>query len=60
MRLAKEVRAFKSFQSFPFGIELVGTVCRQNEGWLKSTQKLKEGARIAVPPFYSVPGECAE
>jgi len=40
MRLAKEVRAFKSFQSFQFVVELVVSVCRQNEGWLKSTQKL--------------------
>ncbi len=40
MRLAKEVRAFKNFKSFQFVIELVVSVCRQNEGWLKSTQKV--------------------
>lgn len=40
MRLAKEVRAFKSFKSFQFVVELVVSVCRQNEGWLKSTQKV--------------------
>lgn len=40
MRLAKEVRAFKSFKSFQFVVEQVVSVCRQNEGWLKSTQKV--------------------
>jgi len=40
MRLAKEVRAFKSFNSFQFAVEQVVSVCRQNEGWLKSTQKV--------------------
>jgi len=40
MRLAKEVRAFKNFKSFQFVIELVVSVCRQNEGWLRSTQKV--------------------
>lgn len=40
LRLAKEVRAFKSFQSFQFAVERVVSVCRQNEGWLRSTQKV--------------------
>ena len=40
MRLAKEVRAFQSFKSFQFAAERVVSVCRQNEGWLKSTQKV--------------------
>ena len=40
MRLAKEMRAFKSFKSFQFAAELVVSVCRQNEGWLRSTQKV--------------------
>jgi len=39
MRIAKEARAFKSFQSFQFAIEQVISVCRQNEGWLRSTQQ---------------------
>jgi len=39
VRLAKEVRAFRSFKSFQFATEQVVTVCRQNEGWLRSTQK---------------------
>ena len=38
MRLAKEVKAFKSFSSFQFAAEQVVSVCRQNEGWLRSTQ----------------------
>jgi hypothetical protein len=39
VRLAKEVRAFRSFKSFQFAIEQVVAVCRQNEGWLRSTQQ---------------------
>ena len=39
LRIAKEARAFKSFKSFQFAIEQVVSVCRQNEGWLRSTQK---------------------
>ena len=36
VRIAKEARAFKSFNSFQYAIELVVSVCRQNEGWLRS------------------------
>jgi hypothetical protein len=39
MRIAKEARAFKSFKSFQYAIEQVVSVCRQNEGWLRSTQQ---------------------
>ncbi len=39
MRIAKEARAFKSFESFTYAVEQVVSVCRQNEGWLRSTQK---------------------
>ena len=39
MRIAKEARAFKSFKSFRYAVEQVVSVCRQNEGWLRSTQK---------------------
>jgi hypothetical protein len=39
MRIAKEARAFKSFKAFQFAVEQVTSVCRQNEGWLRSTQK---------------------
>ena len=40
MRIAKEAKAFKSFQSFQFATEQVVSVCRQNEGWLRSLQKV--------------------
>ncbi len=36
IRISKEVQAFKSFQSYQFTLEQVASVCRQNEGWLKS------------------------
>ncbi len=39
MRIAKEARAFKSFESFAYAVKQVVSVCRQNEGWLRSTQK---------------------
>ena len=39
LRLAKEVKAFKSFQAYQHAAELVVTVCRQNEGWLRSVDK---------------------
>jgi len=38
MRLAREVHAFKSFSAFQFAAEQVVSVCRQNEGWLKSAK----------------------
>jgi len=37
LRMAKEVKAFKNFKSFHYSIEQVVFICRQNEGWLKST-----------------------
>lgn len=36
LRLAKEVKAFKSFQAYQHAAELVVTISRQNEGWIKS------------------------
>lgn len=39
MRIAREARAFNSFKSFQYAIEQVVSVCRQNEGWLRSTQQ---------------------
>ncbi len=36
VRVAKEVKAFKSFNSWHFCIEQITQVSRQNEGWLKS------------------------
>ncbi|HMW57863.1 MAG: four helix bundle protein [Candidatus Accumulibacter sp.] len=39
MRLAMEVRAFKGFKAYAHMVEQVSSVCRQNEGWIKSTEK---------------------
>ena len=39
VRIAKEAQAFKSFQAFQYAIEQVVSVCRQNEGWLRSESK---------------------
>jgi hypothetical protein len=36
MRLAKEVKAFKSFDAYRHIVEMVVSVCRQNEGWMRS------------------------
>jgi hypothetical protein len=40
LRIAKEAKAFKSFKSFQYAIEQVVSVCRQNEGWLRSLKKV--------------------
>ena len=37
MRVAKEVKAFKSFTAYLHAVEQVGSVARQNEGWYKHT-----------------------
>ena len=42
IRLAKEVQAFKSFSAYQFTVEQVASICRQNEGWLRSV-KGKQG-----------------
>jgi hypothetical protein len=47
LRLAKEVKAFKSFQSYQHAAELVVSVCRQNEGWIKSVDQ--DAPRTSVP-----------
>jgi len=39
VRIAKEAKAFKNFKSFQYAIEQVVSVCRQNEGWLRSLKK---------------------
>ena len=36
MRIAKEVQAFKSFGAYQQAVEAVVSVCRQNEGWIRS------------------------
>jgi hypothetical protein len=38
LRVAKEVKAFKSFSGYLHAVEQVGSVARQNEGWFKHTQ----------------------
>jgi len=40
VRIAKEAKAFKNFKSFQYAIEQVVSVCRQNEGWLRSLKKV--------------------
>jgi hypothetical protein len=49
IRLAKEVKAFNSFKSYQFVVEQVGSVCRQNEGWLKSIEVKQGGTRVRGP-----------
>ena len=39
LRLAKEVKAFRNFKAFQHVVEQVVSVCRQNEGWIKSRAK---------------------
>ncbi|WP_119289586.1 four helix bundle protein [Azohydromonas sediminis] len=38
MRVGKERKAFKSFAAYLHAVEQVGSVARQNEGWLRQTQ----------------------
>jgi len=40
VRIAKAAKAFKNFKSFQYAIEQVVSVCRQNEGWLRSLKKV--------------------
>ena len=40
MRVAKEVKAFKSFAGYLHAVEQVGSVARQNEAWFKHTRDL--------------------
>lgn len=54
MRLAKEAKAFRSFAADTHVVEQVTSVCRQNEGSLKSVTadavgEKKQGARIPAP-----------
>ena len=41
LRVAKEVKAFKSFAAYLHAVEQVGAVVRQNEGWFKHTRQAK-------------------
>lgn len=44
LRLAKEAKAFRSFAAYTHAVEQVASVCRQNEGWLKSVSGPAPGA----------------
>ena len=46
MRIAKEVQAFKSFGAYQQAVEAVVSVCRQNEGWLKSLSPEGEAKKV--------------
>jgi len=37
--LAKEVKAFQNFKSFQHAAGLATSLCRQSEGWLRSSKK---------------------
>ena len=47
IRLCKELKAFKNFNSFQHAVEEVISIGRQGEGWIKSVQKssLSSGGR---------------
>lgn len=45
VRLAKEVRAFKSFKSYQYAVEEVVSVSRQNEGWIRSLSGKVQGGQ---------------
>jgi len=42
LRISKEVKAFKSFNSFQYAIEEVISLSRQSEGWKKSAKVAKD------------------
>jgi hypothetical protein len=49
IRLAKEVQAFKSFSAYQFTVEQVASICRQNEGWLRSVRGTQGEDRQSGP-----------
>jgi hypothetical protein len=49
VRLAKEVRAFKSFKSYQYAVEEVVSVSRQNEGWIRSLSGKVQGGQNRPP-----------
>ena len=59
MRIAKEVKAFKSFDSYRHAAELVVSVCRQNEGWIRSVSPEGTKHRGGQNPSGSVRAERA-
>jgi len=44
MRICKEVKAFKNFNSFVHGVEEVISLGKQNEGWIKSVGRVNNQA----------------
>lgn len=58
VRLCKETKAFKSFKAFQFAAEEVTAVSRQNEGWLRSSNK-KRAPESSWKEKRSVPDERA-
>lgn len=40
LRIGKEVQAFQRFNSYAYAAELVVGLSRQNEGWIKSQEKM--------------------
>jgi hypothetical protein len=45
VRLAKEVRAFKSFKSYQFAVQEIVSISRQNEGWIRSVGGRAQGGQ---------------
>ncbi|KPA13141.1 hypothetical protein MHK_006654 [Candidatus Magnetomorum sp. HK-1] len=43
LRICKELKAFKNFQSFEIAINQVTNISRQAEGWLKSMRQKESG-----------------
>ncbi len=48
IRIAKEVKAFKSFAAYQVVVEKTAKVSRQNEGWLKSVVAKPRAKRTRV------------
>lgn len=48
VRLGRDLQAFQNFNSFEYSINEVVDLCKQNEGWLKSTRP-KSGRPESFP-----------
>ena len=59
VRLCKETKAFKSFKSFQFAAEEVTAISRQNEGWLRASNK-KRGPESSGKRKRRIPDERAD
>jgi len=49
IRLCKDLKAFKNFNSYQFSINEVVGLCKQNEGWLKAAQHSVRPESISSP-----------